>query len=351
MKSLKSLVLTGVASLAMLQVTVAADALTRKSGGSRVGGAVTAVSKTEVVIKPSTGDAVTVPANEIATIDWDGAPPDLALAVSDENGGRLDSSLNRLAKAQEAAKSANNNIKADVEFLIARVTARQALVDAAKQEAAVEKLRAFQKAWPDSFRYFESQNYLGQVLLAKADYAGAREAFDALSKSPWKDYQLAATISTAKILSAEGQADAAVKLFDEVIAGAGDNPAEQGRKYEAMVGRARGLVAQSQFPEALKTLEDVTNNGPPDNSALQAEAYVLQGSCLQALNRTKEAILAFLHVDVLFARESTYHAESLYQLSRLWRTVQHDDRALDAQAKLVSSYPNSEWAKKAAGAQ
>lgn len=341
--------LTGMVAALAVPSAEAADTVVRKSGGNRVGGEVTAVSKTEITVKPLTGEPVKIPANDIASITWDDAPPDLSLAVSDENGGRLDSALSRLAKSQEAAKSGPANVKTDIDFLIARVTARQALVDAAKRDDAVQKLEAFLKNSADSFRYYEAVSYLGQVQLAKGDYAAARKAFDALAQSPWKDYKLAATISNARILAAEGKPDESVKAYEDVIATAGDTPAEQARKYEAMVGRARGLAAQSKFAEALTSLDEVTNKGPADDSALQAEAYVLQGNCLQGLSKTKEAILAYLHVDVLFARESALHAESLYQLSRLWRLVQHDDRALDAQAKLVASYPNSEWAKKASG--
>lgn len=343
--------LTAIVASSLTIPAVQADTIQRKSGGRRLSGEVTAVSKTEITVKPQSGEAVTIPANDIALITWDDAPPDLSVAISDENGGRLESALARLAKSQEAAKSGPANVKTDIEFLIARVTARQALVDAAKRDEAITLLTAFQKAAADSFRYYEAVGYLGQVQLAKGDYAAARAAFDILAQSPWKDFKLAATISNARILSAEGKPDDAVKLYDEVIASAGNDPAEQARKYEAMVGRARGLATQSNFAEALASLEEVTNKGPADDSALQAEAYVLEGSCLQGLNRTKEAILAYLHVDVLFAKESAMHAESLYQLSRLWRLVQHDDRALDAQAKLVASYPNSEWAKKATGGQ
>ena len=76
------------------------------------------------------------------------------------------------------------------------------------------------------------------------------------------------------------------------------------------------------------------------------EAYVLQGNALQALNRAKEAVLAYLHVDILFPREAGYHAESLYHMTKLWKAVQLPERGLEAEAKLQSSYPNSEWTKK-----
>ena len=78
-------------------------------------------------------------------------------------------------------------------------------------------------------------------------------------------------------------------------------------------------------------------------------AYVRQGDCLQAQNKTKEAILAYLHVPVLFSKEKALHAESLFRLSQLWGSVQKPERAADARAELERLYPDSEWAKKLAG--
>jgi tetratricopeptide (TPR) repeat protein len=97
-------------------------------------------------------------------------------------------------------------------------------------------------------------------------------------------------------------------------------------------------------------LTEVVDKADPDDSAMLAEAYVLQGNCLQAANKPKEAVLAYLHVDVLFPREAAAQAEALYNLAKLWKVVQYPDRALEAQAKLEGTHPNSEWTKKLAAA-
>lgn len=327
----------------------AADIVHRKSGG-RASGKITGGTKTELTVKPGTGDAVNVPANDIASVDWDDATADLKLGLSDENGGRFDSALQRIAKSRTDYKGNDELLKLEFEFLTARVTARQAIADPAKRDQAVKLLEAFQKSGASHFRYYEAVNFLGQVHLAAKDYSAARTSFDILTQAPWNDVKLAAKIATGRILMGEGKPDEAVAAFDEAIRAAGDSAADKARKYEAMLGKARSLIQQSRHEEALKDLDEVTTKAPADDTPIQAEAYVLQGNALQALNRNKEAVLAYLHVDILFPREAAYHAESLYHMARLWKTVQAPERGLEAEDKLKSAYPNSEWTKRLAAA-
>ena len=182
--------------------------------------------------------------------------------------------------------------------------------------------------------------------MAAKDLTSVRKTLEALSQSPWNDLKLAARIAEARALVAEGKIDDAIAAFDAVANSVGDSASEAPRKYEAMLGHARGLIMQSKFEDALKILETVTEKGPADDSTVQAEAYVLQGQAYQGIGRTKEAALAYLHVDILFPRESAFHAEALYQMSNLWKLVQHPDRSAEAAGKLVQIYPNSEWRKK-----
>ncbi len=324
----------------------AADIINRKSGEKRAAGTITETTKTEVSVKPSTGAAVTVPANDISSVDWDDAPSPMKLGKGDENNGKLEAALEKFAKAADEVKSGNDLVKADLEFLTARVTARIALTDPSRRDEAVAKLTGFLKAHANNFRFYEAQLWLGQVYLARKDFEPARAAFDTLNQSPWSDYQLSAKVNLGRVLMSENKLDEAAQTFDGAISAASASPADQARKYEAMVGKARSLIAQNRQAEALTSLNDVVDKAPSEDTALQAEAYVLQGTCLQATSKTKEAVLAYLHVDVLFARESAYHAEALYHLARLWKTVQHPDRSLEAQAKLEGAYPNSEWTKK-----
>jgi tetratricopeptide (TPR) repeat protein len=327
----------------------AADSVVRKSAKAE-GGKITGSTRTELQLKTGTGNDVTIPANDILSVSWDDATGELKLGLSDENAGRLDSALQRITKSQAESKTDSDILKAEFEFLIARVTARMALADPSKQDEAIKLLTAFTKSRSDHFRYYEAVALLGQVQLAKQDFDAARKAFDTLGEAPFSDLKLAAKIASGRILMGENKLDEAVGNFDEAAGAAGSTPAEQARRYEALLGKARALSSQGKQAEALAVVDEVTQKAPADDTAVQAEAYVLQGNALQALGRIKEAVLAYLHVDILFPRETAYHAESLYHLSRLWKQIQFPERGLDAQGKLQQSYANSDWAKKLSAA-
>lgn len=332
-------------ALGCVATAQAADTI-NKLDGSKVTGKITGGSKSELTIKPTIGDAVNVPSSEIASVNWDDATPDFRLGLSDENGGRFDSAIQRITKSKAETESQDEQLKKDFDFVLARIAARQALGDPSQVDKAIQQLEQFLKTGGNHYRFYEATSLLGNVQLAKQDFAGARTTFEQLAQAPSNDYKLSAKIAQGRILMGEGQSDAAAKMFDEAIATSGNSPAEQARKFEAMLGKARALAAQGQHSEALTVLDEVTAKAPGDATALQAEAYVLQGNSLEALNRNKEAVLAFLHVDILFPRESGYHAEALYHMAQLWKTVQSPERGLDAADKLTAAYPNSPWAKK-----
>ncbi len=82
-----------------------------------------------------------------------------------------------------------------------------------------------------------------------------------------------------------------------------------------------------------------------DDSRLQAEAYLRQGDCYRAQNKEQDAVLAYLHVDVLFSAEKSQHAEALFQLTKLFTKLAQPARASEHREKLEGEYPTSDWAK------
>ena len=309
-----------------------------------------AVSKDEISVKRAVGDPDKVAANDVAAIEWDNGGPELRLAYSDEAGGRYDVAITRYTKAKETVKSPSDFLKAELDYALARTSAKQAISegDMAKLTKAAQALQAVQKSNPDHFRYYDSLNVLGQVQLAAGDFAAARATYDSVAKAPWNEYKMLSRIAHGRIFVAENKLDEAAKEFEAAAAAATDAPEDQARKYEAMLAGARALVTQSKFEESLKILETVTDKGPAEEASLQAEAYVLMGNSLQALGRMKEASLAYLHVDILFPKEAALHAEALYNLTKTWQQVQLPDRSAEAEQKLVQNYPNSIWRKKLA---
>ena len=321
----------------------AADVVNRKSVKQAVQGEITEISRTEVTVKPRTGNDVQIPVNDIASIQWDKEPAGFNLARSDEKGGRLQKAFDSFKKLVDDDKVKDDRVQADLHYFLARSTARMALADPKQVATAIKALDAYIKKFDDSRHYFEAHDLLGQLHLSKKDFDKAQTAYQVLGKAPWSDYQLASKAALARVLIEKQDLPGAMAAFDEVINAKASTPAEEGRRYEAMLGKARCLTQQKQFEEAQKLLAEVIGKSSPDDASLQAEAYLRQGDCLAAMDKKKEALLAYLHVDVLFAAEKSLHPEALYHLSTLWTAVGQPGRASEAQSKLETDYPNSRW--------
>ncbi len=322
----------------------AIDTVTLRSTGKSVLGEIGAINRTEVTIKPKTGEAIKVPANDIATIKWEGESAKLGLARSDEEGGRLEKALDSYLEIAKDAKS--GNMKAWMELLITRVSAKLALDDPSKIDDAVKRLEAFTKSYADHFGYFDATNLLGHLYVAKGDFPKAQQAFENLAKAPWNDYRTAAKVSVGKVQLKQNKVEDAAKSFDDAAAGKAESDAEKARRNEALVGKAACLVKQQKNDDAMKLIDEVIKAASLDEPRAMAEAYNLQGDLLQAQNKLKEAAIAYLHVPVLFPKEKAAHAEALYHLHKISGLIGQPDRATEAREDLLANFPNSEWAKK-----
>lgn len=327
-------------------VVMAADVLEQRGAKTKLSGKVTGVTKDKVSFESSKGEKKEIPANEVTEILWDGEPAALKSARNHEAAGRLQPALDGFAKAATDNKSDNAGVKLDIDYFTVRTLARMALTDPAKIPDVLKKLADFQSKNSDSRHFYNAAGLLVDLNLAKGDSAAAKSAAETLEKAAGNDLKMAAKIALARVALLDNKIPEAQQAFEAVASAAAMGPAEESRKLEAKLGLARCLQLQSKFDEAIKLLDEVVNLAAPEDSKVQAEAYVRQGDCYQAGAKTKDALIAYLHVDVLFSTEKSFHPEALYHLSRLWTVVQQPDRANEAADKLSSEYPNSPWSQK-----
>ncbi len=331
----------------------AIDQVLRRSSTTPTRGKITAISKTGLTVKPQVGADVTVPANDIVDVRWDGEPAKLITARGADRAARFNRALEGYADVTTDPKAGSANIKLDLQFLVARATAGQALAGAGKLADAKAKLETFLQMGGNNFRYFSAVGLLGRVELALGNHEQAKAQFTTLSAAPWLDYKMAGQSAQAKVLLVQDSVDEALAAFQKVITQGGNSndAAVKGQKYAAVLGKSTCLLrkqGKASYEAALKDLAGVLNEASDINTGVLAEAYLRQGDCLRLLGRQKEAVLAYLHVDLLFAAEATVHAESLYHLGTLWSAVGHPERASSARERLRSDYPQSPWTKKLA---
>lgn len=331
-----------VASPAFAQI----DYVYKKSDGKPAGGNVDKITRDSVTVKRAVGGNIDVPATDVDYVQWDGEPQELKTGRRKENSGDL---AEALTAYEAAAKSATGNIQVDAEFLAARTAAKIAQADAAQLDTAIAKLDAFRKARGTSFRYYPALALLGDLQTRKGEFDAANAAFDELAKAPTNEVKWAARNAKAGVLIAQGDIDAALDAYGKVVAEKATTPVEEARQYEAMLGQASAYKAKKEYPDAISKLDEVVAKVSPRETLIQAEAYLLRGACFTEMNKPKDALFAYLHVDLLFPSEPGLHAEALYNLVRLWGAVGKPARAQATLDQLTTRYPNTEWAKKAGG--
>lgn len=323
----------------------AADTVYQSGSKSPQLGDVTGYTKTDLSLKRG-ATAVKIPANEVQRVRWDGEPPQLNIARNQEANGNYAAALEQYKKSQSGASA---NLKKDLQFMIARATANSAKSNAADLDNAIKLLDAFIKANGDHYRYYPAMKLLGEANLAKKDYPAANKAFSTLEQSPWKDYQMDAKNLKARVLLAQGNVQGALSAFSAISKMDAKTPSELASKSAAQLGSALCLEKEGKQKEAIKVLDEIIKNANPQQTELLAETYLKKGDCFRELGESKEALIAYLHIDVLFPMEPAVHAEALYRLSSLWGKIQKPERGAEARAVLKQQYPNSEWTQKAAG--
>ena len=326
-----------------------ADEVGRHSTRSPTRGEITRMSTTEVVVKPRSGPAISIPVADVARLRFDDEPPNLNLARNSEENGSLQRALDGFLKARDEYNGGNERLKTEVEFLIARTTAGIAMSDSSRLAKAAELLQAFRAANANNVRYFEATSLLGEVRLQQNDPDGAREQFGQLADVPVKSYRMAAAIAEARALLVDNRLEQALAKFDSVASLSVERSVEESRQLEALLGKATCLHRMQQFGEAIEVLQTALDRTSKADARIQAEAYLRQGDCYRQQNRTKEALFAYLHVDLLFDAQKSHHAEALFHLSRLWNDSGHADRAAETRSRLSSRYPDSEWARRTNG--
>lgn len=317
------------------------DQVFLKKTGTPRRGLITAVGRDAVTLQ-STGVEQKIDVKDILKVTFDAEPPELTTARTRALAGQFEDATTELAKI-DAASITNAVIKQDADYYAAFSAAKHALASGADKKAAEEQLTAFVYANPTSFHFYEAAELLGDLAFARADYASAAKFYGGLAKAPWPEYQLRATVLQARAMSAGGQYAEALPGFEQVLSSGLTTPEALEQKMHATVGKAVCLAATGKPDEGIQIIEDLIAKNDPTNATLFGRAYNALGVCYLKSGKTKEALLAFLHTDVLFYRDPDTHAEALYYLSDLWGKVGRSDRADRTRGLLRSQYAGTRW--------
>jgi len=302
-------------------------------------------SPTQIVVEVS-GAPRQIAVNEVQRVTFTEDPPELQRGRASILSGQVEAGYDELRKVNLGVIK-RPLVRADVQYYLAYAQGKLAVTGGGDKGAAAKAMLAFVSANPKSFHFFEAAQMLGDLALGLGNYDGAAKYYGALAKAPWPDYQMRGAVLEARALVQKGDFAEALAKFEQVISSPVDTPEATRQKLMAQVGKAACLAGTGKPDEGIALLNDVIQkNNSEENSELFGRAYNALGACYLAAGKQQEALMAYLHTDVLFFAELEVHAEALYHLSKLWAVVKKQDRAVDAKSLLTDRYAGSTWAKR-----
>jgi tetratricopeptide (TPR) repeat protein len=331
--------------LAAVSAGAALDSIKTKSGA--IPGKIVSSSPLKVEITQGANpEHKEIPVNQIDVIYYSEEPASLKNAKNNILGGHYEEALNALSHLKTDLIS-RKELREDVEYYTALSSAHLAIGGEGKIADAGRLMIAFTKNYPDSYHFFQACEIVGDLLVANRSFDQAQEYYAKLAKAPWPDYQMRAGVAIGRALLVHGKNSEALDAFEKVLANQSEDPLSQAQNLAANLGKAAVLVAMKKNDDAVVLVNSILNKADPEDAGNMARAYNILGNALRQQGKTKEAVFAFLHVDLFYPSIPDAHAEALYNLAKLWDELHKTERAAHARQVLEQQYKNSPWTQKA----
>jgi predicted negative regulator of RcsB-dependent stress response len=321
----------------MFSSVVLADRITVEEGkGKNLTGSILAVNAEKVTIDVR-GEKQEVPANIISSTVYEGEPSLLNTARTAFSGSRMTEALEALAKIDPKTLT-KPTMKQDFDYFAAASKTKLVLTGSGDAADAEKSLLDFIKNNKNSYHYYEICELYGDLMVQVGKFDDAKKSYAALAKAPWAEYSLKAAVSLGMAEVTEKKTDSARKNFETVIQS--EDASEQAERLKgiAKVGLALCLTSEKKYDEAIKILEEIAKNPGSEDSIFQSLVYNSLGLTYEQAGKPRDAILAYMHTDILFSSARSEHIKALQELSKLWKQVKRNERAEETDKRLKTIY-------------
>jgi tetratricopeptide (TPR) repeat protein len=307
-------------------------------------GSIVKMTPTTITLNES-GSDVLFKINAIRGLQFGDEPAELTTARDRVRQSNLEGALEELKKVNVNAIT-RDVVKQDAQFYTAFVEGKLALAGTGDKAAAKDKMLNFIKDAPGSYHLFTGAELLGDLAMALEQFEDAGRYYNALTKAEAPETKLKADVLIARALLGQQNYSGALDKFNAVIASPADSPEAGRQKLFGQIGRAICLAETGKADEGIRIIDDIIAKNDPRDAELFGRAYNAKGRCYLKGDKKDDALLAYLHTDLMFNKVPDVHAESLYYLTRLWGDVQQAERAVKARTFLNEYYSGSPWAKR-----
>lgn len=310
--------------------------------GTPTRGTIRAIGKDEIKIDAS-GITRTFQVNEVLKVTYGDEPSELRAARESVIAGQYEDALDSLGQI-DASADLIKPVLQDIEYYKAYCACMLALRQGGDKAAATTQLLKFLSGNSTSYHFYEAAELVGDMAIAIGRYDNAATYYRQVGTAPWPEYKMRAAVLEANALSIGGKYAEALTKYQQVASAGLNTPPAMEQKLQATVGTAVCLAATGKHEQGIKIVEDLIAKNDPNDMQLFGRAYNALGQCYYKAGKPKDALLAFLHTDLLFFGDPEIHAEALYYLSKLWGDVNKSDRAVRARSTLSTRYAGSRWA-------
>lgn len=313
-------------------------------GTSLASGNITQISPTKVLVT-SAGKEKEVSVNDIAQIAYEGEPGPLKTVRKHLSEDKFDEALEVLERMQLPA-DARPEIQADADYYKALANGKLVMRGSGNPVEAGRMLVAFITTHPTSYHYFDAVEMLGDLLILAGRYDNAVEYYSRLAQAPWPNRKIRAAVAMGRAHLLQGKLADAAKVFDAALAVQTTGDDAEALRGEAALGKIRCQAESGKADVVLKEVEGIIAKIDPEQKNLLALAYNIRGLLHRKLGQDKEALMDYLHVEVLYSANADAHAEALAALADLFAKTQQTERANRAKQTLLENYPHSPWIKR-----
>ncbi len=338
--------LAAVCLAATAGIGLADDTVTLEDG-DRIRGAIVSLSPDSVEIEDRDG-IQKFSIDQVSEVAFDGEPESLGGARGLLRRRDPAGAIDELTKIEaDEIQSADPRIREEYAFLQVAAAAQAATAD--DGAAAAAALKTYLDRNARSHHYYRGQEVLGDLLARLGKFADAAAAFSELDRGPTA-LRVRSAASKARLLMLQDKPAEAIAEF-QAAAKIPTDPADAAsnvQKGEAELGLARCLARTGKAAEGITVARAAIRKADPNDRNLLAAAFAALGECQRAAGgQDEDALISFLTVDLVYNSVPDRHAEALFNLIELWDASKQPERARAARQALVTTYPESPWAKQA----
>ncbi len=308
----------------------------------RVSGEIVEESPTEVVVRRPGRGETRVPLDQIAVIRYSNEPVALRQARTRESGGGFERAAELYEEALQRVGATEPFIAQVIQVGRIRCLIQLSARDQVDSSEVVRELETFLRDYPDGRHQVEVLQLLAQWQIENSQFDEADEAIARLERTSRGADR--AAILGARLLAAQDDHDRALTRLKRVI---NRSTIDESLRREAQLAQAVSLAASDRIAEAEPLVRQVIQSLPPEDAQAQAQAFNTLGDCQLEAGRPKDALIAYLHTDLLYAQNRREHPKALARLVMLWRQLGKPGRADQALQQLQQDYPESPWTQRA----